>query len=288
MNPLATFDPYPHVSDYARHVLQAAGVGDCLPTPVDDIVACAGLRLCREVSFEEKLVEYQTAQPDILRRALSKTLGVVDLREDVVYLDQSVLPQKQAFLKLHEAGHKVLPWQRGIYLFLDDATTLDPDVRTCFEREANHFAASVFFQLERFDREVSDLPLSLRSALGLVRRYGASAHATIRRFVERNHRSCALLILELPATVDMHGPTFAIKRVIQSPRFTACHRAVAWPNHVDEGYPFVRALLRRTKFSEGDGVAFFDERGKRFACGWQLFNSTYNAFILLQPLGSQA
>jgi Zn-dependent peptidase ImmA (M78 family) len=70
---------------------------------------------------------------------------LIDLRDVIIYLDQAVSPQKQAFLKLHEVGHKVLPWQRATYLFLDDQKTLSPDVKTLFERQANCFAAEVLF-----------------------------------------------------------------------------------------------------------------------------------------------
>jgi Zn-dependent peptidase ImmA (M78 family) len=43
-----------------------------------------------------------------------------------------------------------------------------------FEREANHFAAEVLFQGDRFDGDLRDLPLAMKSALALAKRYGAS------------------------------------------------------------------------------------------------------------------
>jgi hypothetical protein len=246
---------------------------------VSSLVGSAPERIHPDLPYFSRLVPNFYRKKDTLP-------GLVDLRQNLVYLDQDVLPQKQAFLKLHEAGHKVLPWQRDSYLFLDDATTLDPDVRACFEREANYFAASVLFQLNRFDQDVADLPLSLRSALSLVKRYGASAHATIRRFVERNHRSCVLLVLNLPATLQPSGLSFTVKSIISSYQFRRYLNEFVCPTYVGNEYPFVGALLRGKKFSQGDGAVLINTRNDYMECSWQVFNSTFNAFVLLQPLRS--
>jgi Zn-dependent peptidase ImmA (M78 family) len=82
-----------------------------------------------------------------------------------------------------------------IIMTQDDEMTLSPECEDVFEAEANYGAADIVFQCERFEKEARDYELSLESALHLRKKYDASCHATLRRFVERNHRPCLLMIL---------------------------------------------------------------------------------------------
>jgi Zn-dependent peptidase ImmA (M78 family) len=79
----------------------------------------------------------------------------------VILLDPTCTPGKKNFVKLHEVGHKVLPWQRQSLVYVDDDVTLDPETKDRFEREASFFASEVLFQCDRFDREARDLPLGV-------------------------------------------------------------------------------------------------------------------------------
>lgn len=56
----------------------------------------------------------------------------------------------------------------------------------------------VLFQLDAFDAEARDLKFGLGAPLKLSRRYGASAYASIRRYVSGSDRACAVLVLEPP------------------------------------------------------------------------------------------
>src|SRR5262249_48347154 len=161
--------------------------------------------------LSEQHVDFFTRSFSVFRAALNKVIGLVDLRENVIYLDTTVVPQKRTFVKLHETGHKVLPWQRQTYVYLDDETTLDPDVYELFERQANYFAAEVLFQAGRFDGEARDLPFALKSPMALAKRYGASAHASIRRYVERNKHACAVLVIERLPELGIQGSRLRVK-----------------------------------------------------------------------------
>jgi hypothetical protein len=73
-----------------------------------------------------------------IKLALEKVLGLLDARDRTIYLDQSVHEKKKPFLTLHETGHNYLPWQRDLFAIPEDGeSSLDPEVREQFEREAN-------------------------------------------------------------------------------------------------------------------------------------------------------
>ena len=243
-------DDYAEVTRYARLMLKRAGVGDRLPTPVDDIVACAELVVSQEITLEEKHEGFFTKSLGLLASALKKAMGLVDLRENVIYLDTSVLPQKKVFVKLHESGHKVLPWQRKAMLYLDDESTLDPDVHEAFEREANRFASDVLFQVGRFDQDAHDLPLAIKSAMALAKRYGASVHASLRRFVERNESACSVLVLAKTPVVMADGSGLPLKRVFQSQAFLRRFGQLPWPERIRVDHPFVEPIMNGCRFKE--------------------------------------
>ncbi len=281
-------DGHAEVTRHARLILKEAGVGDRLPTPVDDVVACAELVVSREVTLSEEHEGFFTTSLKVLKSALKKAIGLVDLRENVIYLDTTVLPQKRAFLKLHETGHKVLPWQRDAYLYLDDETTLDIDVRQLFESEANRFAADVLFQIDRFDRDARELPMSLKSPLALAKRYGASAHASIRRYVENNERACAVLVVERIPEIRPEGTQFRVKKVVQSPKFVQRFEGLRWPKCLGPGSPLTEALLTGNRFLEGGEFTVQDRDGRQVRCAFNLFDNSYNAFLYVYPLDEQA
>jgi hypothetical protein len=140
----------------ARLLLRDAEVGERLPTPVDDLVECAGLVVSAEAALDEDYADYFGVREEYqralgassyaaLKSALRKTWGLIDLIDNIIYLDRAVSPQKQEFLKLHEVGHKMIPWQRATFLLPDYRTTLAPDVKVMFEWEANRFAAEALF-----------------------------------------------------------------------------------------------------------------------------------------------
>ena len=276
-------DDYAEVTRYARLMLKRAGVGDRLPTPVDDVVACAELVVSQEITLEEKHEGFFTKSLGLLKSALRKAVGLVDLRENVIYLDTSVLPQKRVFVKLHEAGHKVLPWQRKAMLYLDDESTLDPDVHEAFEREANRFASDVLFQVDRFDQEARDLPVAIKSAMALAKRYGSSVHASLRRYVERNINACSVLVLVKTPVVLADGSGLPVKSVFQSPAFERRFGRVLWPESIRVDHPFIEPAMNGCRFKESGEYALTDLNGEQVDCNFHLFDNSYNIFVFIYP-----
>jgi len=177
-----------------KRLLRAVRIRPQLPTPKEEILACA--RLVQRGELD--LAEYEATLTDkalrFFHRATSKVLGLLDRRSDIIYVDPCIHDARKLFITYHEVTHKVLRWQQ-ITLTQDDRLTLSAECEDLFEAEANYGAADILFQCERFEEEARDYDLSIESALYLSNRYDSSCHAALRRFVERNHRPCLLLVL---------------------------------------------------------------------------------------------
>jgi hypothetical protein len=283
------------VTRRARLLLRDAGVGQKLPTPVDDLVACAGLVVSKDAALDEDHAGYFAVREEYekalgatpyaaLKSALRKAWGLIDLQDSTIYIDRGVSPQKQAFLQLHEVGHKVLPWQRATYLFLDDERTLAPDVAALYEREANRFAAEALFQGDRFTLHSRDLPLELETPLWLADCYGASAHSSIRRFVEVSHRCCSVLIMR-SARVGRDGdPSFPVAHAVQSPAFATRFEGLRWPTRLSSNSALAVALLTGRRHARGDGLLLPDRDGRETECAFHTFQNARAAFALVFPL----
>jgi hypothetical protein len=283
-HPGSPLDDFDEVERYAESLLRKAGVRGDAPTPVDEIVETADLVIAQDVDLGDVSVELVKKAGSAVRRAFSKLLGMVDLRTKTIYLDLGVLPAKRGFIKLHETGHKVLPWQKDTYLCLDDETTLSPEIHEVYERQANHFASTVLFQGGRFDQEARELPLALKSAMHLAKRFGASVHATLRRFVERNHRACALLVLErLQVPEQSTGSVLRTKTVVESKRWMRWCGEVDWPEYLTEDFPATAPVLRKRKFMEDGQLVLSYSDGEHIECVFHLFDNTYNPLIFIYP-----
>jgi hypothetical protein len=267
---------------YSEAILDASDARGVLPTPVDRIVECADLVVSGDIHLEPRHHGFFTKSLKVLQSALQKAKGIIDIREKVIYLDPTSNDGKKAFVKCHEVGHKVIPWQARTLLYVDDEMTLDPEVKDRFEREANFFASEVLFQGDRFEREARDLPLEVKSAMHLAKRYGSSIHAALRRFVRTSHRSCALLAINYVDGKNRTTTSLTLRSADCSSSFLKTCGAVDWPinlDHVCPATPDIRAGVRwgwgrwlvRTRY------------GLDCECRYQLYTTSYNAFLLIYP-----
>src|SRR5262249_24569715 len=99
---------------------------------------------------------------------------------------------------------KILDWQKVIYT-QDEDLTLSPECRDIFESEANYGAAEILFQGQGFQEIARDYNISIAAVCDLANYFDASFHATVRRFVERNHLACAVLVLKPTRLVHDNG-----------------------------------------------------------------------------------
>src|SRR5690606_18053903 len=95
--------------------------------------------------------------------------------------------------------------------------------------EANVFATEVLFQLDSFIEEAADHDFGIRVPLKLNKKYGSSAYAAIRQYVSKNHRDCAVLVLNPPEVLPGDGFRASLRRSVLSPSFKAKFE-LDWPS----------------------------------------------------------
>ena len=263
-------------------ILRGSKSFDVFPTPIDTIVSYAELTI--NSSDLSKIPSHFFAKKmDVLKRALGKVQGILDRSEKIVYLDLSAHPSKQKFVKLHEVGHKILPWQQHTYEVIeDDESTLDADAREEFEAEANYFASATLFQQDRFLSEMDKLGLEIDAAILLSKRFGASTHATLRRYVEYSKKRCALIVLK-----DCSSCGAKLRNLFQSKGFTKTFGELSLPEHIERVYPFVEDYCRKRRVKK-DGLVSLPTKNGSVNFTYHFFDNTYNtAFVLLFPVGEK-
>ncbi|HVU09244.1 MAG TPA: ImmA/IrrE family metallo-endopeptidase [Verrucomicrobiae bacterium] len=283
---LPPLDSANEIDKIARNLLMVSGAWGKFPTPVDVLLNYAELQIEKGVDLSKIAPGFLTRNFHFLSRTLTKVLGMVDLRQKVVYLDQSQPESRKNFIKLHEVGHKALTWQSDLLGFMDDETTLDLETKDKFEREASRFASDALFQVEYFDDELKKLPLCIKSPQVLAKKFGGSNHAAIRRYVERSPVRCAVLVLHKPV---MNGEYSAkIRDYFQSETFTADFGEIHWSSdHCGLDWPFVQEIKRNRRWHEDGSLALKLSCGELVTFRYHFFNNTYNTFVLILPQGEQ-
>ncbi len=272
------------IRDQARRALVAANALGRFPTPVDDVIAAAKHTVAAGQDIDQGfLAKARKKAGNALRRAMSKVLGVLDVAAKIMHLDKLVPIQKLPFLKLHELGHGVLPWQRDLYAIAEDCEkTIDPEVAEAFERESNAFACEVLFQLDSFAATAADCPFGLKTPLRLSKKYGASVYATLRRYVTTNQRACAVVVLEPPKACQGHGFTAALRRVVSSPTFTAQFGELQLPETFTPDDQIGRMVpVGGRRMSRPQAIVLSDRDGRRHECLAEAFTQTYQVFVLI-------
>ena len=173
---------------------EADAVGQ-FPTPLADLSTVAGLVATNEITLsprERKLLERKFGP--MVHRVWSRLQGLVDFRSSEVWVKPGLAEVRQRFIHGHEIGHKILPWQRETFAYLDDKSTLRPDVAALFEREANQVAIELLSQGERLVQEADDSKPNFFVIAGLADKYGLSIVAAARRVAECSRRRIALIV----------------------------------------------------------------------------------------------
>jgi hypothetical protein len=266
------------VTAEVRKLLRAAEVGRRLPTPKAQILLCASLVETGELNLEEYEKTLSEKASDYFYRAMKKVIGFLDRRTKVIYVDPQLHDLRKTFVTYHEVIHRIAPWQH-IVRTQDDDFTLDPACEDLFEREANFGAAEILFQCERFEDQARDYDLSVASALHLATEYEASCHSSLRRFVERNHRPCLLLVLHPTRRVNANGHmSFFISHTIPSPPFT-----LQFGDPISQPFVNPDQELGRVLNGGGGELGFSDIKGLLRACNVELFTNQYAHFAMIYP-----
>jgi hypothetical protein len=276
------------VERQARIVLDRASAWGRYPTPIDDILASAKLRVAPKGMFDPAaflaFVKKKTVQAaQTLKAALSKVLGLYDANEQIIHIDESVGQSKQTFLKLHETGHHELPTHRKIFrLFQDCEQTLAPAIADQFEREANNFARFALFQGDAFGRMAADMPMGVKTPITLSKKFGASVYASAREFARTHHRACVVIVLE-PLQLTPGQPISAeVRRVEASPSF-ALRFGLPSLTRIDTDHALGILLPIGRKMTRPTMLAYRDRNGAVHECLGEAFDTRHNVLMLIYP-----
>lgn len=276
---------------HARAALEAAGALGRLPTPVADVMDAAKL-IVAEDALDEGFVSRirtKTAQARaLLKSALTKVWGILDVKARLVYVDRTVPAVKRTFLKFHEAAHSLLPWQRDVYAVIEDCEkTLAPEVSEQFDREANAFASEVLFQLDAFTQEANEREFGIRVPIGLSKRYGASVYASVRRYVSKHHRACTVLVIEPPTFAHGDGFVAALRRVVASPEFERLFGMLEWPEAFTSRDRIGAMIpIGRKRMSWPREIPITDRNGTIHECVAESFSTTHHVFVLIHTVSA--
>jgi Zn-dependent peptidase ImmA (M78 family) len=267
-------------------ILKASKSFDIYPTPVDKIVNYSELIINNQVSLKSIHRGYLSRANDALLKAVSKLRGVFDRSIKTIYIDQNLPNSKKNFVTLHEAGHGVLPWQTKSYEVIeDDDDSISHHVTEEFEREANYFASVTLFQHDRFIDKIAKLNLGIDSAMYFSKLFGASIHATLRRYVECSSKRCALIVLDGKTMVGL-GPKCLKRGAYFSEKFVNTFGHLELPNEFSLTWDFVKHYVAKRR-GIVEGELTFSTKNGLTDFKYHFFNNTYNSFILLYPSGEK-
>jgi hypothetical protein len=280
----------------AKSLLDRAGAWDRFPTPIDDILAAARVRVAPVSIFDPASIlaylkdKAARAAAGVVgaaltvKSALSKVFGLYDGDEELIHIDGTVGETKQNFLKLHETAHHDLPVHRKTFrIFQDCEKTLAPEIADQFEREANNFARFALFQGDRYARLAADSALEIKSPMKLAKQFGASIYAASREFARTHHRSCVVYVLEPIEHLAPYGARAQVRRIEPSPSFAAQFGrpqdlVITLDDPLGRLLPIGRRMTRPTTLS------MMDRNGTAHECVAEAFDTTHNVIILLFPV----
>jgi len=258
---------------------------DIYPTPIDKLVNFSDLEVSRDINLASVDNSFLSKASVQFQDAINKVKGILDRKKKIIYLDLSLPPSSQGFIQLHETGHDMLYWQNEIIEFLDDEETLSPFVQEQFEAEANYFASITLFQQDRFNRASKRYPLDITSILKLAKEFGASIHATLRRYVETSEQRCTLVVLK---NISKYGisPNCELRDTFSSQKFLKNFGTINWPEKFGYKWPFVKDYYFGKKLVQFGKIELETEQGIT-EFNYQFFNNTYNGFVLIFPNGEK-
>lgn len=109
------------IQQVAKSLLQLADVDEQLPTPVDDVVAAAGLLEVDDYALSDgKISQAPRELRRLLRGAARKIRGALDRRERILHISPEIeIPAQRKFVECHEVMHDALPWRKDLLVLVD-------------------------------------------------------------------------------------------------------------------------------------------------------------------------
>ena len=262
------------IAEHVGRLLRLADVSERLPTPVEDIVAAAGLIKTDEILLSESMIRRAPANMRrLLRGAARKIQGVLHRGEQIIQIAPTNSVERERFVTCHEVTHAILPWQAGLAVLGDNRRTLSPRVTDLFEREANQGAAEILFQQDLLARIARDYPISTSTPVMLAECFGASIHATFRRWVESLDAVACGIVLD---TKLVEGCRRRFEQILTS-RWRQRFGSDGFPMALDaQTFQFASRTL-----SDG-AVCLVDADGTPVELQYETQKTPYRWFVLLR------
>ena len=246
--------------------------------PTDDQLVFDFLKLSRDTLSPAVLTKLSASRIDPKIRAM------LDIHERLVLVHPTFSTHRERFTwaSLHEVAHFVIPDHREV-LYKCSFQDLSYFTQRRLELEANRFASDLIFQNNVFTKESANHTLSLKVPLLLRDRYRASFESTIRRYVEKNPRPCALVVYR-PSEADDFEPVLEVQYSVRSPSWS--HFAYIIPRQRSSpDSPEHAAFHRKREAEEVTEAPFSTGRDEQTTTVFpsELFCNTYKVFQLIHP-----
>ena len=278
------------VEKHAALLLKEAAALHIFPTPIDRLMAAAKLTVVDDNFLDEGVIAQfmRSAKAKIttIKSALSKILAMIHPGEKIVLIDKGTPPIRVPFIKLHEAGHGLLPHQKKAYTLMQDCQeNLDPDITDLFEREANVFAAEVLFQGGLFADEAHQSAFGMKVPIELAKKFGASNYSAFRRYVSTSPHACCLLVLE-PVVIGAGKQFIAeVRRIIPTTSFHAIFDGERFGAAISQSHILGHVVPVNRRMTAPRKIKLTDRNGDQRKCTAEAFDATHQIFILIRDQG---
>lgn len=264
------------IREWSHELLVSSRCIDVFPTPADKLAALINLKVSPE-DLSKVTPIYLNKDASVLQKILGQLRGLLVRDAKLIYLDRSCNKERQRFTLLHEIGHN-LPWQVAIAsMHADDDFTLSPETKEQFEAEASYFASETLFHGKRFSAMVENEPLTIQTAIQTSSFFGASIHATLRRYVEFSPLRCALLVMK-----ELLPTKAKLRDLFHSQSFLSDIGNIDFEENLESvKYPFVESYIRRENTGYGRFLAPINESSIELK--YEYFFNGYNGFVLIYP-----
>jgi len=278
------------VQRHAALLLKEAAALHVFPTPIDRLMAAAKLTVVDDQFLDENVLAQfmRSAKTKIttIKSALSKLLAMIHPGEKIVLIDKGTPLVRVPFIKLHEAGHGVLPHQKKAYSLIQECQEyLDPDITDLFEREANVFAAEVLFQGKVFADEAHQSAFGMKVPLALAKKYGASNYSAFRRYVSTSPHACCLLVLEPVVLGEGKEFTAEVRRIITTTTFHTVFDGERFGSAIHQSHILGHLVPVQRRMTASRKIKLTDRNGNRRNCTAEAFDATHQIFILIKDHG---
>lgn len=269
----------------AERLLARADARGKLPTPVDDLVAAAGLVQPKRSMLANLILE---DAPEHLRRPMRrlkfKIRALLDRQEREIHLDPSIEhPGQMGFKTLHEVTHDILPWQKELG-YADDDLSLSLTTRRLFEWQANVGSAELLFQRDLFRDMAHEYAIGLAPAFDVATQFGASRRAGLHRYAETHRAAVAGIVLD-PSPLASGQLAYLRREVVLSPKFEEQFGSSrAWPRILrSPPYTFLAQCptARTTDEIVKARVVLPDVNNVCQELEVELFSNSYNLLVLI-------